>query len=181
MKKNILKIAITSLTILLISSGTLMAQHNHGGQGNGENAQNHTHHPPHGGQMKEAGKYHIEMVVDLFLKKDRLTFYLFKGKLKPVVNEEITGIITIEYKDGSTVTDTLRAGGDNYFVAQLEKPEPFTCIVNFQVKGKLVSGVFTHPGLEIKTGGVYTCPMHPEIKKESPGTCPKCGMTLEKQ
>ncbi len=25
----------------------------------------------------------------------------------------------------------------------------------------------------------YTCPMHPEIRQPSPGTCPKCGMTLE--
>lgn len=25
----------------------------------------------------------------------------------------------------------------------------------------------------------YTCPMHPEIRQLGPGTCPKCGMTLE--
>ncbi len=24
----------------------------------------------------------------------------------------------------------------------------------------------------------YTCPMHPEVKKDRPGTCPKCGMDL---
>ena len=29
-------------------------------------------------------------------------------------------------------------------------------------------------------GSVYTCPMHPEIRKESPGECPKCGMALER-
>ena len=27
--------------------------------------------------------------------------------------------------------------------------------------------------------GEYTCPMHPEIKQAGPGSCPKCGMTLE--
>ncbi len=26
---------------------------------------------------------------------------------------------------------------------------------------------------------IYTCPMHPEIRRDSAGTCPKCGMTLE--
>ena len=26
---------------------------------------------------------------------------------------------------------------------------------------------------------IYTCPMHPEIVKKGPGTCPKCGMALE--
>ena len=25
----------------------------------------------------------------------------------------------------------------------------------------------------------YTCPMHPEIRQQGPGSCPKCGMTLE--
>jgi Cu+-exporting ATPase len=25
----------------------------------------------------------------------------------------------------------------------------------------------------------YTCPMHPEIRQQGPGNCPKCGMTLE--
>ena len=28
-------------------------------------------------------------------------------------------------------------------------------------------------------GTVYTCPMHPEIREDHPGACPKCGMTLE--
>ncbi|MBZ0114543.1 MAG: heavy metal translocating P-type ATPase [Thermoanaerobaculia bacterium] len=28
-------------------------------------------------------------------------------------------------------------------------------------------------------GAIYTCPMHPEIRQEGPGTCPKCGMALE--
>jgi len=28
-------------------------------------------------------------------------------------------------------------------------------------------------------GAVYTCPMHPEIREDRPGNCPKCGMALE--
>ena len=28
-------------------------------------------------------------------------------------------------------------------------------------------------------GAVFTCPMHPEIRQDHPGNCPKCGMTLE--
>ena len=26
----------------------------------------------------------------------------------------------------------------------------------------------------------YQCPMHPEVISKDPGTCPKCGMALEK-
>jgi YHS domain-containing protein len=28
---------------------------------------------------------------------------------------------------------------------------------------------------------VYTCPMHPEVKSDKAGKCPKCGMNLEKK
>jgi hypothetical protein len=27
----------------------------------------------------------------------------------------------------------------------------------------------------------YTCSMHPEVKSDKPGKCPKCGMDLVKQ
>ncbi|MHB8875405.1 MAG: heavy metal translocating P-type ATPase, partial [Myxococcaceae bacterium] len=27
--------------------------------------------------------------------------------------------------------------------------------------------------------GIYTCPMHPEVRQVGPGSCPKCGMALE--
>ncbi len=29
------------------------------------------------------------------------------------------------------------------------------------------------------TATEYTCPMHPEVRRSAPGSCPKCGMTLE--
>ena len=32
---------------------------------------------------------------------------------------------------------------------------------------------------EAATGTIYTCPMHPEIRQDHPGNCPKCGMSLE--
>ncbi|HET8731054.1 MAG TPA: heavy metal translocating P-type ATPase [Moraxellaceae bacterium] len=28
-------------------------------------------------------------------------------------------------------------------------------------------------------GGIYTCPMHPEVRRDRPGSCPICGMALE--
>src|ERR1035437_7444367 len=32
--------------------------------------------------------------------------------------------------------------------------------------------------MDKKSTKVYTCPMHPEVKQNHPGACPKCGMTL---
>src|SRR5262245_53070254 len=31
----------------------------------------------------------------------------------------------------------------------------------------------------VVVGATYTCPMHPEIRQDHPGACPKCGMGLE--
>ncbi len=38
------------------------------------------------------------------------------------------------------------------------------------------TGEFTAAALEVRVE--YTCPMHPEIVRDAPGDCPKCGMTL---
>jgi Cu+-exporting ATPase len=37
------------------------------------------------------------------------------------------------------------------------------------------------PAAAAPAGGsnIYTCPMHPEVRQEGPGSCPKCGMALE--
>ncbi|MBN9554457.1 MAG: heavy metal translocating P-type ATPase [Alphaproteobacteria bacterium] len=35
------------------------------------------------------------------------------------------------------------------------------------------------PEPEATPGAIWTCPMHPEIRQEGPGTCPICGMALE--
>jgi len=35
------------------------------------------------------------------------------------------------------------------------------------------------PAVEATAGTIYTCSMHPEIRQDHPGNCPRCGMTLE--
>ncbi len=35
------------------------------------------------------------------------------------------------------------------------------------------------PAAPAPAGTIYTCPMHPEIRQDRPGNCPKCGMALE--
>ncbi len=34
------------------------------------------------------------------------------------------------------------------------------------------------PARKGEAQGTYTCPMHPEVEQEGPGSCPKCGMAL---
>ena len=51
-------------------------------------------------------------------------------------------------------------------------PEPGDCPVCGMHLKKLESVHLS------RSGTVYTCPMHPEIRKDKPGDCPICGMTL---
>ena len=41
------------------------------------------------------------------------------------------------------------------------------------------AGVTHQPEPAAVAGAIYTCPMHPEVRQDHPGNCPKCGMTLE--
>ncbi len=69
------------------------------------------------------------------------------------------------------------------------------CHMNLVSEGQATSGHHHHhddhavgeqaptaaaaPLHEVPAGTIYTCPMHPEIRQDHPGNCPKCGMTLE--
>ncbi|MDX2157681.1 MAG: heavy metal translocating P-type ATPase [Hyphomicrobiaceae bacterium] len=35
------------------------------------------------------------------------------------------------------------------------------------------------PAAPVPAGTIHTCPMHPEVRQEGPGSCPICGMALE--
>lgn len=54
------------------------------------------------------------------------------------------------------------------------------CLEKFKQQGKI--GGAEHEGtVEVHppSGSTYTCPMHPEVRQDHPGNCPKCGMALE--
>src|SRR5271170_313771 len=37
----------------------------------------------------------------------------------------------------------------------------------------------TPPSAPVARDTIYTCPMHPQIRRSGPGNCPLCGMALE--
>ena len=45
--------------------------------------------------------------------------------------------------------------------------------------GKYLDRVEPASAPEASPGAIWTCPMHPEIRQNQPGTCPICGMALE--
>ncbi|WP_081769034.1 heavy metal translocating P-type ATPase [Herbaspirillum sp. RV1423] len=64
-------------------------------------------------------------------------------------------------------------GNDYYFCST-------GCLRKFQASPTSYVDIQKPPSLpEAQEGAIYTCPMHPEIRQSTPGSCPKCGMTLE--
>jgi P-type Cu+ transporter len=61
----------------------------------------------------------------------------------------------------------------------------YFCSTRCAEKFKLDPQRYLHPNEHPQTpalapaGATYTCPMHPEIRRDHPGSCPKCGMALE--
>lgn len=55
------------------------------------------------------------------------------------------------------------------------------CKTKFDANSMQYMGEHTEKpkALSAAVGTIYTCPMHPEIRQDHPGICPKCGMTLE--
>lgn len=46
------------------------------------------------------------------------------------------------------------------------------------LKAATINMQHQHHNHNQQTGTIYTCPMHPEVKPDKPGNCPKCGMNL---
>ena len=62
----------------------------------------------------------------------------------------------------------------------------FFCSASCKQKFDVNPGLYLSKGArspsadhEPASGGLYTCPMHPEIVRNKPGSCPICGMALE--
>lgn len=54
------------------------------------------------------------------------------------------------------------------------------CLAKFQqAPDRYLHPRANQPAAPPPAGAVYTCPMHPEVVSDHPGTCPKCGMALE--
>src|SRR6186997_712195 len=52
------------------------------------------------------------------------------------------------------------------------------CMERFKADPQAFVGAKPKPQPEV-SNAIYTCPMHPEVQNQGPGTCPKCGMALE--
>ncbi|WP_081332318.1 heavy metal translocating P-type ATPase [Burkholderia cepacia] len=79
---------------------------------------------------------------------------------------------------GMTVTDASRFRCEHHAKWYTFCSE--ACLEKFQAApSKYVEPSTIEQPQAVPGGTIYTCPMHPEIRQDHPGQCPKCGMTLE--
>ncbi|AMK21617.1 heavy metal translocating P-type ATPase [Sphingobium sp. TKS] len=65
------------------------------------------------------------------------------------------------------------AGAHHYFCSA-------GCLAKFNAEPARYTGAAAKPTeLATADGVIWTCPMHPEVQRPGPGTCPICGMALE--
>ena len=81
---------------------------------------------------------------------------------------------------GMTVTEQSRHSfehqGKPYYFCSAGCQGKFAADPSKYLAPKLVAEL---PSMPAVAGTIFTCPMHPEIRQDHPGNCPKCGMTLE--
>ena len=75
---------------------------------------------------------------------------------------------------GMTVDEQSAAGS-----AEHEGARYYFCSTHCLHKFQASPETYTRPQAAPPAAPIYTCPMHPEIRQDAPGTCPKCGMALE--
>ncbi|CDS52731.1 Lead, cadmium, zinc and mercury transporting ATPase; Copper-translocating P-type ATPase [Polaromonas sp. CG9_12] len=96
-------------------------------------------------------------------------------------DQPATPAATADLKDpvcGMTVTEqsphTLTHEAHPYYFCSTKCKDKFAAAPQ-----QYTSAAAATPAAPAAAGTIYTCPMHPEIRQDHPGICPKCGMTLE--
>ena len=76
----------------------------------------------------------------------------------------------------SRAAATVEHGGNHYHFCGLSCRDRFVADPSAYLSKAEKHGT---PEPVPAAGRIYTCPMHPEIRQDHPGACPKCGMSLE--
>ncbi len=101
---------------------------------------------PHGGSVKMAGNYHIEM------KSTGNIFhaYLLDKKMEPMKNEFTSCSVRFFYQDSTMMELELQRYGEDGFSSAKSVPYFETCKITFSVFGKNISAGFANTPYFVK-------------------------------
>ena len=98
---------------------------------------------PHGGTVKTAGIYNIEMKNSY----PNLYAFLLDSRLRPMSNKGISYEVRFNFADSSTSIIPLKPFWEDGFSMKLGSLRYNTCRINFNVSGKIVSAQFENDNL----------------------------------
>jgi hypothetical protein len=139
---------------MVLFNNELYGQGCHGGGGMRQQHQNVSNpkshemniHGRHGGMVKQAGKYNIEMVFEPANTQNPLVFYLTTRNGKSINTQEIAGSAEIIYSDKSIESIMLEAFGENGLAGTIQnRNSPFICLLTMQINKKNITVRFNHP------------------------------------
>lgn len=129
---------------------TVKAQHDHSSHDHSGGTE-HTHkvEPPHGGEIKDVGKYHFEIVFDIATSNENMSIYILKSNMKLVDIKDATGKVTVNYKNGGNETyELIKSGTEKLFCNVKDIVNPFNAIITINIKGKEYSCTYLYKGLK---------------------------------
>lgn len=137
---------IVLLFVFVIS--TAKAQHDHSSHSHDDGAAHeHKAEPPHGGEIKDVGKYHFEIVFDVYTANEKLNVWVLKSNFKVVEPKDFTGKAKLQYADGKEIEKTLTVSADKLFCNVEDITKAFTAVIVVTIKGKEYHTVYNYKGL----------------------------------
>lgn len=99
--------------------------------------------PPHGGEIKDVGKYFIEIVYDAYAAEEKLNVFLMKPTYKAVDLEKVKGKVKIKYTKIEKEEELELIVAEGHFYCNVtDSSQPFTAFIVITVKGKDYTAVF---------------------------------------
>ena len=178
-----LRISLAVAALFAAAPLASQAQHSHdkaaphGHQAAGET---HAHMAPHGGVVRTAGNYHLELVA----APNQLNVYLLGDKMSAVASVGGAGTVLVQRTDNTTASLKLAPAGDHYTATLPAGAAIRTAIVTLKAQGKTINARFEKLDAEATgkaVGAAYVCPMHSDVTSDKACSCGKCGMALVKK
>lgn len=130
---------------MFCSSSAVVAQHNHGQEEDGKPL--FEKRPPHGGDVIEAGKYKLEIILNPMSIDEKLIVYILKRNSKEIQPKELTGHVVLKYKSGQADTVNLLNDNGRLYAATINLASKANMIFNLKINGKNVSGIYYNNGI----------------------------------
>ncbi|GEO02541.1 hypothetical protein AAE02nite_02050 [Adhaeribacter aerolatus] len=132
----------------------------------------HAHKSNHGGVVKSAGDYHIELVT----KSNQYLIYLLDAGEHPISLKGVTGLAILRDGDRTVHTQTLTPTFNTHFVLHTNGTAHSAVIVNFMVNNQNITAKFEKTG---SSAMIFFCPQKCTGSDSNiAGICPKCGTAL---